>query len=141
MAARKVVYGEAVVFSGPRVASVTLAISAGAGAGDSAAGAVVKVAYAAVGTEGVGIVLRSRLGFEATAAPDPAGVDHGVWVAGNVTGSSADSVTVAFAGLAQVAQVRYAYADGPSVFTGTGPAVYNAAGLPATPGLYNVTSF
>jgi hypothetical protein len=37
-----------------------------------------------------------------------------------------------------VAYVRYAYDDMPSVFFGTGPAVFNAEGLPATPGIFSV---
>lgn len=36
-------------------------------------------------------------------------------------------------GAATLLQVRYAFDDMPSQFYGTQPAVYNAAGLPATP--------
>ena len=39
-----------------------------------------------------------------------------------------------------VKALRYAWEDSPSVFTGTGPAVFNGEGLPATPSLLNITA-
>ena len=39
----------------------------------------------------------------------------------------------------EVMMVRYAIDDYPSLFVETQPAVYNVEGLPATPGVYNVT--
>lgn len=37
-----------------------------------------------------------------------------------------------------ITRLRYGYDDTPNVFYGTGPAVFNQEGLPATPGVYDV---
>jgi len=107
-AARSLVYGEKdVVYSGPRVESVSVA-GTGSDGGAGAAGAfTLTVKYGAIGTEGKGIVLRSAYGFEATAQVDPSGSPaKGVWVRGNATAATKDTVTVVFpAALASAAQV------------------------------------
>ena len=123
LGARAVVYGEDIVFSGPRVESVVPGSAAG----------TVEVSYGAIGTEGAGIKLRGAYGFGGSA-------DGKTWVRGNATTATKTTVTVTFPlSLPNLAQVRYAFDDSPSIFTGTGPAVFNGEGLPATPGLYNVT--
>merc|ERR1711972_257088 len=61
------------------------------------------------------------------------------WTKVNVTMNTATTVTLQ-AGAATAAAVRYAHIDSPSLFTGNQLAVYNAEGLPATPGIYNVNS-
>eukprot|EP00937_MAST-01D_sp_MAST-1D-sp2_P001120 g1120.t1 len=147
LGARRVAYGEAgLVFSGPRVEGVAVAPVA-RGVEEAGAGAAVAatVTYGAVGTEGAGIVLRGAYGFEGSA-------DGGkTWVRGNATAATKTTVTVAFPAAAlagagagagagaALTHVRYAFDDAPSIFTGTGPAVFNGEGLPATPGMYNVT--
>ena len=49
-----------------------------------------------------------------------------------------DTVTIKVSG--PVKALRYAWEDSPSIFTNTGPCVFNGEGLPATPSLLNVTA-
>ena len=62
-------------------------------------------------------------------------------VASHVSASSATKDTVTLTGVGGAGKaLRYAWEDSPSVFTGTGPAVFNGEGLPATPSLLNITA-
>jgi hypothetical protein len=132
VAARVAIYGEkGVSFSGPRIVGATAGTE----------GNAVTVTYdATVGTEGGGVVLRLNgnstggYGFEATA-------DGKAWVRVNATRASALTLTLDIPqAVGSIQQVRYAWEDAPSIFTGTGPCVFNAAGLPATPSVTNVTT-
>eukprot|EP00931_Biecheleriopsis_adriatica_P076998 TRINITY_DN50643_c0_g1_i1.p1 TRINITY_DN50643_c0_g1~~TRINITY_DN50643_c0_g1_i1.p1 ORF type:complete len:586 (-),score=57.75 TRINITY_DN50643_c0_g1_i1:94-1851(-) len=127
VAARKVVYNESrLVYSGPRVRSVTAA------AGSNAA----HLMYG-VGTEGRGLVLRSGHGFEVCCGS----LTDCHWFQANITAST--STTIDIVGpptCAGISLVRYAYEDMHSIFYNSGPAVFNSEGLPATPGIYNVTT-
>jgi hypothetical protein len=67
------------------------------------------------------------------------------FAAANIIGSSATTLLLSDWDLggvpaSDVVMVRYVIDDYPSLFVGTQPAVYNAEGLPATPGAYNVTA-
>ena len=145
-----------VVFSGPRVASVT------------ATGTTVVVTYGPIGTEGGGLALRSRYGFEVCFAGSGCSLGFGnssgasvstsanttkdmSFFAANITSSTATTVTITASphtmllprgpsGAAIVEMIRYGYDDGPSLFTtpSTQPAVFNKAGLPQTPGAWKV---
>eukprot|EP00927_Polykrikos_kofoidii_P053737 TRINITY_DN48299_c0_g1_i1.p1 TRINITY_DN48299_c0_g1~~TRINITY_DN48299_c0_g1_i1.p1 ORF type:complete len:615 (-),score=61.73 TRINITY_DN48299_c0_g1_i1:62-1786(-) len=122
VAARHVVYGDdRLVYSGPRVVSV-------ARKGNS-----VTLTYG-VGTEGGGLEMRSKMGFELCSAHCTK--SDATWVGADVIANS--STTVTLAADPAVTTVRYGHMDEPSVFTGTQLAVYNAEGLPATPGIYNI---
>ena len=67
--------------------------------------------------------------------------DGQTWVRANATGSTANTVTVTLPStVTGVKSVRYGYDDMPSIFYGTGPAVYNGEGIPANPGNWSVTS-
>jgi hypothetical protein len=92
-----------------------------------------------VGCDGEGIKLRGGYGFEvSTTETDKTGT-NGTWTRVNATAATKDTVTLS--GIpGQVKALRYAWEDSPSIFTGTGPAVYNAEGLPATPSLLDLTA-
>ena len=62
----------------------------------------------------------------------------GNWTRCSVNAATANTVSLGVVG--KVVAVRYAWEDSPSIFTSTGPAVFNGEGLPATPSLLNVTS-
>eukprot|EP00041_Stephanoeca_diplocostata_P016336 m.321347 g.321347 ORF g.321347 m.321347 type:complete len:580 (+) comp20333_c0_seq3:219-1958(+) len=141
--ARATVYNESgVVFSGPRLSHIAV------GKGNT-----LVVTYDAIGTEGGGIKLRGSYGFEVstapasgripTPAPPPPPGPAAVWVHAPIVASTPTSVTLQVpanvtGGAAGVRGVRYAFTPC-SVFTATGPAVFNAEGLPATPSMYNMT--
>lgn len=127
LAARSLIYAEKLVFSGPRVVSAS--VSAG----------TLTVQYGPIGTEGTGIRLRGGYGFEVSSTPtDPTG-KNGTWTRVNVTSATKDTVMVA--GITgPVAAVRYGWEDSPSIFTNTGPAVFNGEGLPATPSLFQTVT-
>ena len=63
------------------------------------------------------------------------------WIrATEVTVVGKDTLVLTLPGTeAQPTFLRYAYDDAPSIFTGTGLAVFNGEGLPASPGLWNVS--
>ena len=107
-------------------------------------GSAATVGYG-VGTEGGGLKLRSTFGFEACFGERAACADASTttqWVAATVVASTSTTVTIAAPtpatsnAAATIAAVRYAHMDMPSAFWGTQLAVYNAEGLPATPGVY-----
>merc|ERR1712107_256811 len=125
VAARHVVYGEdKLVYSGPRVTSVSLQDKE------------IVLTYG-VGTEGGGLKLRSKFGFEVCSTScEKAGAK---WTKVDVSANTARTVTLRTVS-ATVAVIRYAHVDAPSLFTGNQLAVYNAEGLPATPGVYKVNS-
>eukprot|EP01052_Picozoa_sp_SAG31_P025176 SAG31_NODE_2193_length_6224_cov_3.425469_4_plen_218_part_00 len=136
LAARHIIYGEDIVFSGPRIVSAT------------SAGGIVTVTYDSIGTEGGGIKLRSSgstdailyYGFEVSSTPTDATGKAGTWTCVNVTSSTKNTVSFPFD--KPIKSIRYAWEDSPSIFNnGTGPCVYNAEGLPATPSLINLTDF
>ena len=117
VAARRTVYGEsALVGSGPTVTGVAA----------HGSGAVVTYGQ---GTEGGGIALRSKYGFEVCAKDCEAGFAlngaAGPFVNATITGSTKTTVTIAapagFEG--KVAMVRYGWDDMPSLFYGTQIAV------------------
>mgnify|MGYP001245070964 CR=1 FL=1 len=85
------------------------------------------------GLEGGGLKLRSKYGFET--APN----QEGPWTRAVVIANTKTSVTLKTNGTAAATMLRYAYDDLLSIFTDTGPAVYNAEGIPANPGTYNIT--
>lgn len=122
VAARSMIYNETIVYSGPRITSAAVS------------GSVLTLTYDKVGTEGQGIKLRGSYGFEVT-------MDGTNWTRVNATSATQNTVSVALpsAGL-QLKQVRYCFEDQPSIFLGTGPAVFNGEGLPATPSMINITS-
>eukprot|EP00729_Bicosta_minor_P015682 gene15682-5272_t len=64
------------------------------------------------------------------------------WYQANLTAVSGSTVTVngpaSMAGQT-ITKVRYGHDDMPTVFLNTGPAIFNAEGLPATPGIYVVS--
>ena len=135
VAARAVIYSEeGISFSGPRIAGATVSHDN-----------VVTVAYGTIGTEGGGIVLRPNVasaevdsgyhyyGFEVTA-------DGKTWRRVNATRATALTLTLNAVTTGPITQVRYAWEDSPSIFTGTGPCVFNAEGLPAAPSITNITA-
>jgi len=158
VSARNTVYGEKkLVFSGPRVSAVK---AAGANA--------VTVEYGGVGMEGGGLKMRGQYGFDVCYAKcdnvtssnivyvGPPSLEHpgGMpaamsskaprgfgWYQANVTAVAGNVLTVSGPATnpgGPITKVRYGHDDMPSVFYGTGPAVFNAEGLPATPGMYVV---
>jgi sialate O-acetylesterase len=139
LGARATVYNEPeLVFSGPQVVSV-----AAAGPGK------VTITYG-TGTEGGGLKLRSGYGFEACAhgcgdgfSANPFHSPDG-FANATVVASTKTSVTIEAPELdgAAILTVRYAFDDAPSQFftPSTQPAVYNAEGIPAYPGVWNITA-
>jgi len=127
LAARQMIYKEKVVFSGPRIVSA------------SHTGSSVVVKYDTIGTEGEGIKLRGSYGFEVSSLATDATGKAGSWAHVSASSATKDTVTLTGVGGA-VKALRYAWEDSPSVFTGTGPAVFNGEGLPATPSLLNITA-
>ena len=127
LAARQMIYKEDVVFSGPRIVSA------------SHSGSSVVVKYDTIGTEGEGIKLRGSYGFEVSSTATDATGKVGSWAHVSASSATKDTVTLTGVGGA-VKALRYAWEDSPSVFTGTGPAVFNGEGLPATPSLLNLTA-
>ena len=77
-------------------------------------------------------------GFEVSSTATDATGKAGNWTRVNIASATKNTVTLPVAG--KVMAIRYAWEDSPSVFTATGPAVFNGEGLPATPSLLNVTS-
>merc|ERR1712150_163160 len=130
VAARNLVYNESsLVYSGPRVQSVHAS-------GD---GSTVKISYG-VGVEGLGLQLRGGYGFEVCCGGN-APLQSCQWLPANITSSTGNAINVKGPPSCKgISQVRYGYDDMPSIFYGTGPAVFNGEGLPAAPGIYNVTS-
>jgi len=160
VAARSTVYGEnrtALVYSGPRVAEVR------------ASGSTAKITYSGPGVEGKGLALRSKYGFEVCYKANCSGVDvsgepnmmnansmkdeqmpispvyvsaDDGWLPANITYWTSKSVTIVAPAVAreQIRWVRYAHDDMPSLFFGTQVAVYNAEGLPATPGIFRAST-
>jgi hypothetical protein len=116
---RAFVYGEQLVYSGPRVA----------GANATTDGSVV-VSFGPIGLEGKGMVLRGGYGFEVRAI-------DGRWRLAEIVANSSRTVTVVAinkTGLTlPITGVRYGHDDDNSAFVGTGPAVFNGEGLPSTP--------
>lgn len=124
VAARSMIYAEkGLVFSGPRIVKAVLD------------GHTITASYDRVGTDGLGIKLRGNYGFEALTSLKP-GVSS--WV--RVDATAATKTTVTLCCVQNATQIRYAWEDELSVFTNSGPAVFNGEGLPATPSLLNVTS-
>ena len=130
----KTVYADAsTIGSGPVVTSVVAKASSGA-----------TITYGS-GTEGGGLALRSKYGFEICYKDCQGGLAsngaNGPFFSANITASTATTVTIVgpeHLGGA-VVMVRYGFDDMPSLFYGTQIAVYNKEGLPATPGAFNVT--
>ena len=130
VAARQMIYGEKIVYSGPRIVSAT-----------AAGGGTLTVKYDAIGTEGAGIKLRSTYGFEVSSTATDSTGKLGSWTRVNATSATKDTVTLS--GISgKVVALRYAWEDSPSIFAvpPTGPAVFNGEGLPATPFLLNLTT-
>lgn len=104
------IYGEKIVFSGPRIVSA------------ASSGGTVTVKYDAIGTEGKGIKLRSNggrdgltyYGFEVSSTATDATGKAGTWSRVNVTSATKD--TVSFRAAGKVMAIRYAWEDSPSIF-------------------------
>ena len=97
--------------------------------------------YDAVGTES-GLALRSAYGFEVCSAGCCAG-PSAVFVNATIvegSGTARSLVVRAPDGGDTIQAVRYGHDDMPSLFLGTQLAVYNVEGLPATPGIWNLTA-
>ena len=123
LSARNMIYNESLVYSGPRVIQAVV---------NDATNQLI-VSFDVIGTEGKGILLRGRFGFEISS-------NGKVWERLNVTSNTKTTVVLNKTGTTTDVQfVRYAWEDGLSVFNHTGPAVFNGEGLPATPFLINVT--
>lgn len=115
------------VYSGPRIVSA------------SVSGSSLTVEYGTIGTEGLGIKLRGGYGFEVSSVATDSTGKAGDWVRVNATVATKNTVTLS--GIrGPVKVIRYAWEDSPSIFTNTGPCVFNGEGLPATPSLLNVTA-
>jgi hypothetical protein len=155
------IYGEKLVFSGPRIVSAsssgsTLTVKctcwlfakpmlASTTLRDSDSdlcdlcGLMASISDDPIGTDGEGIKLRGGYGFEVSTTETDATGKVGTWTRVNATAATKDTVTLS--GIpGQVKALRYAWEDSPSIFTGTGPAVFNGEGLPATPSLLNITA-
>ena len=142
VAARNQVYNEqSTTWSGPRVERV-----------ESRRGAeTVLITYGGPGTDDSRLKLRGDYGFEVCAESCSVRIAFGNlynpilktgWSPATIVRSSRKTVRIKFdRDLFNVhpTQIRYAYDDMPNVFYGTGPAVFNHAGLPATPGVYNIS--
>jgi len=118
LAARGLVYKEKVVYMGPVVTSV-----------NATAGPAAVITYSE-GTEGKGLLLRGSYGFEVLAGT--------IWQRVPIVANTATTVTIKSS--SEFTMVRYGYDDMPSVFYGTGPAVFNTEGIPANPGMWNITT-
>jgi hypothetical protein len=107
LAARSMIYKEKIVYAGPRVSSV------------KAAGGTVTVTYDAIGTEGLGIKLRTTDGMISPSDSCPVGshcsgfeASNGqIWFEGNATSATNNTVTVKFPVTAGVlTELRYCIA-------------------------------
>ena len=126
LAARKSIYGEAaLVVDGPIPIKITVS------------GKDLLVTYnASRGANGKGIVLRSSYGFDVTVA------SGSTWIKVNASANTKTTVTLTLPSTiaaADVTRVRYAFEDKYSTFFGTGPAVFNGEGIPATPYLGTIS--
>eukprot|EP00658_Telonema_sp_P-2_P049229 TRINITY_DN3742_c0_g1_i9.p1 TRINITY_DN3742_c0_g1~~TRINITY_DN3742_c0_g1_i9.p1 ORF type:complete len:357 (-),score=43.95 TRINITY_DN3742_c0_g1_i9:294-1364(-) len=135
VAARRSVYAEDVVGAGPVVLSALPS---------NDTHQTVTIRYELGGSKG--IQLRGGYGFEVCYLPLNASQSwpcpDSSWVNATIIGSSADTVVVTSQhgpppGSGNIiAGVRYGFDDMPSIFYGTGPAVFNQEGLPAAPGIW-----
>lgn len=145
-AARNQVYNDLfVTWTGPRVSEVFT----------RAFGDIITVVYSGPGVDwpSQGIRLRSTYGFEVCAESCSVRAAGGNiynpvtkmgWAPAHVQLHLLSTVRVEYNRSlfdAQVTQLRYGYDDMPNVFYDTGPAVFNHEGLPATPGVYNITLY
>ena len=143
VAARNQVYNDHLVtWSGPRVSRVFL----------RAVPDTIAVVYSGPGTDfpSRGIKLRGTYGFEVCAegcdVRVPGGniynpVSRTGWAPATADGIWLSTVQVRYdVSLFEkhITRLRYGYDDTPNVFYGTGPAVFNHEGLPATPGVYDI---